>query len=307
MKKLVVLIAACVASTAAHAELVTKKGAKATLKVEYVFTSKGDYFSPSKDQKRKWEIRRAVQMNATYVADAPQPFGMMHANDPSQQRRVKEQEAKANALAGQMQPMMSDMMKIDADCKHDEKCIEAKVTAYANNMGKPTDVAQKQAAIDDLAHPGGPQYQLWRSTSQSGEYRISEISTFQVYEMTCTEAKACKRTVTTRGSGAIPDPPGRSVAGASMFEVDGSKRDLVLLLPVPLQPLPTETLVESSIANDSIKSSKGFAKPMLVKVEPITVTFKSDRVEASGSKTIPIPGNFEEGGMLTISWSLTTQ
>jgi hypothetical protein len=307
MKKLALLIGACALSASAHAELVAKKGTKATLRVEYIFSSSGSYFSPSKDQKRKWKLQRVVNLTATYAADAAQPFGVMHAKDPSQQTLIKEQETKVNAMAAQMQPMMGDMMKIAADCNNDEKCIEAKLSAYANKMGKPTDVPQKQAAIADLARPNAPEYQLWRSTGQSGLYTIREDSTFEVFDLTCPGDKYCKRKVTTKGDGPIPDPPGRSIAGASMFEVDGWKGDLVLQLPVPLQALPTETVVESNIAHDEVKSGKGFAKPMLVNVEPLTVKFKNDRVEASGTKRIPVEGKFEEGGLLTITWSLTTQ
>lgn len=308
MKKLAILFAVCAASTAAHAQLVTKKGAKATLHVEYVFKSAGWYVSPSKDQKRKWNIERVVSITATYAADAPQPFGMLHAKDPTQQKLIQEQKTKADALAGQMQPMMSDMVKIDAECKHDEKCIEARITAYANGMGKPTDVAEKQAAINELAHPNFPEYQLWRSTGQSGTYTIREDSMFEAFDQTCPGDKYCKRKVTTKGNGPIPDPPGgRSVAGASMFEVDGWKNDLVLQIPVALVPLPTERVVESNIAHDEVQSGKGFAKPMLVNSEPIKVTLKNDRVEASGQKTIPIEGKFEEGGALTITWKLFAQ
>jgi hypothetical protein len=200
------------------------------------------------------------------------------------------------------------MMAIVKQCNEDEKCISERVSQYANNMGKPTDTKEKQAAISDLATPGVPRFQLWRSTSQEGSYEINEQSELQVYEMTCTEAKVCKRSVSSKGSGAIPAPPGgRSVAGASMFEVDGWRNDLVLQLPVALQPLPTDTKVDSSIPNDTIKSAKGFAKPLVVNSKPITVKLKAGQLQSSGTETIKIPGEGIDGGTLTVTWSLAAQ
>ena len=309
MKKLAMLIAACAVSAGAHAELVKKKGTQATLQVEYLFKSSGGYFSPSKDQKRKWVVERRVSINATYAADAAQPFGMLHAKDPTQQKLIQEQKGKVEALAGQMAPMMGDVVRIDEECKHEQKCIEARVSAYANGMGKPKDVAkdvaEKQAAINEVAHPNFPEYQLWRSTAQPGTYSISEDITFERFDLTCPGDKYCKRYVLTKGAGPIPEPAGRSIAGASMFEVDGWKGDVMIQLPMPLQALPTETNVNTNIEHDEVKSGKGFAKPLLVNVEPIKVKFKADKIEASGQKIIPIEGKFEEGGTLTISWKLT--
>jgi hypothetical protein len=309
MKKLGLTIALIALSIpAAYADAIAKKGAKASLEVDYVFTSSGAYFSSSKDQKRKWNVKRVVHVTADYEADAGQPFGALHKNDKDQQQNIKNLQAKATATQAKMQPTMADMMKIVEQCKEDEACISKRVSDYGNNMQAPTDMNATREAINDMAQPGTPRFQLWRSKSQGGTYSITEEIEFKPFDLTCPGDKYCTRTTITKGGGAIPAPPGgRSVAGASMFEVDNRNSDLVLMLPVPLAALPTETNVTTNIAHDPNIGGKGFAKPLVVTVKPITVTLTNGQIGSSGTERIPIDGKFEEGGLLTISWSLKSK
>ena len=307
MKKLglSISILALALTGAAQATPIAKKGAKATLKVQYVFSSKGNYYSPSKDQKRDWLVRRMVDLTTVYEADTAQPFGALHQNDGAQKSMVQDLQAKSAKTQAKAQPMMADVMKIVQECHEDEACISKRVSEYGDKMPVPSDLKETSQDIKDMARPGMPRFQLWRSKSQSGTYSVGEQVDFQVFELTCTATKVCKRTTTTKGSGPIADPPGgRSTAGASMFEVDGWKGDIVIMLPVPLAPLATETTVQSSIANDPMKGGKGFAKPMMTNIKPITVSLPGDKVEASGSQSFKIDGNFEEGGLLTVNWSI---
>lgn len=70
--------------------------------------------------------------------------------------------------------------------------------------------------------------------AQSGTYSIDELLHFQVFEMTCNSTnKICRREETRKGGGPVPAPAGgQSTAGASMLEVNGSKKQLVVSLPV---------------------------------------------------------------------------
>ena len=182
----------------------------------------------------------------------------------------------------------------------DEACITKRVYAY----GTSTNLKPQQASLNDMAKPG-TRFQLWRSTSQSGSYQVTEHSEYQVYEMTCSDTRVCKRTTDTHGGGPIPGvADGRSAAGASMFEVDGVKKDIVLMLPVPVTPLPVDTRVATTIPDDDAKSARGFAKPILADARQIIVPLERDRIESSGTQTYRIDGEGIEGGTLTVTWSL---
>ena len=61
MKKLVMFLSGMALCAAAHAELLAPKGAKATLTVEYVFTSSGKYTTGKKEQIDTWNVRRVVE------------------------------------------------------------------------------------------------------------------------------------------------------------------------------------------------------------------------------------------------------
>jgi hypothetical protein len=151
-------------------------------------------------------------------------------------------------------------------------------------------------------------FQLWRLVSQSGSYQIQERTEKQVFEMTCTASRVCRRVTTTEGGGEIPAPAGgRSIGGASMFEVDGLNKDIVLMLPVALSPLETKTTIESTIPNDKSTGGKTFAKPIGMNAKPITVKIPGGRVSASGTQTIKIDGEGVDGGTLTINWSLAAK
>ena len=308
MKKTAILVALA-ACTTVHAELLLPKGSKAQLDVEYVYVSEGKYFSPSKDQKRNWKAKRIVSIRANYVADAIQPFGPLHAGDARQQQDIKNLQAKSTEVVAKQAPMAADMYRIAEECKYQDECIAQKVRAYADNMQKPTNVAETRAKITEMAQAGGPRFQLWQMVSQSGTYSIDNWEEFQIYEMTCTDSKVCKRTTTTKGGGPIPAPPGgRSIKGASMFEVDGQGKDVMLTLPGVLAPLQTKTLVDSSIPNDKTTGSAGSFLPIkLTNQKPITVKLTNNVVQASGQLIQQIDGDGMEGGRLTINWKLTVQ
>jgi hypothetical protein len=299
----------------AHAQLIVPKGTQAQLKVEYSFVSKGQYFSPSKDQRRNWDSSKTVRMTATYTADAPQPLGVLHAGDPKQKQDMATMQAAGERAQKALTPGMNDMMKLvqecgGADTPAQQACIEKKVSAYANTNRDQLNTTRQAVAPDmsTLGNAGkGANFQLWKLASQSGQYQVSEQVVFQVFELTCTDTKKCIRTTVKKGSGDIPSPPGASVAGASMFEVGASQKDLVLRLPVPLAPIPLEQDVSSTIAGDKSGKSQVTMPPWMAKaLTPMTIAIAGGALRGvSGTKIIDIPGPYEEGGKLTVSWSFT--
>lgn len=306
---------ACGAASAA--ELLVPKGAQGVMKVEYEFKSQGGYSAPSKNMEQKWSVNRRISLTAHYAADAPQPFGVLHAKDTRQQSDIRNLEAQAAKEKAKQEPMMNDMVAIAQACgmmnpnqtpeqaKAAEACVEKKVNSYADNMPAPTNVAQRQADISALAVAGGPRFQLWQMKSQTGSYFIEESHFKQIYEMTCTRAKACKRDETIKGGGDVPGPAnGRSSAGSSMFEVDSLNKDLILQLPMPLAPLKVTSTVETSIPNEKGGVKDGFAKPWTLPLsKPITVRIPGDLRSFTGMQEVKIPGDKAEAGILLVRWT----
>ncbi len=306
----------------AHADVLVPKGAKGTLTVEYVFTSAGKHTTGSKEQIDIWNVKRTVNLTTQFAADAPQAFGVLHQDDSKQKAEMATLQAKTTSAHKKLEPMQNDMMALAAKCgitmdgadvsaaeeKAQEACMEKAAAEYGNNMEMTPEI--KSAGADIAAAnkiASGTRFQLWRSTSMTGTYSIDETISKQVFEMTCTETRVCKRVVTSQGSGAIPAPPGgKSTAGASMLEVDSTGLDMMLNLPMPLAPLPITKTVTSSIMDDDTKGGPGFAGMWTTPAnKPITVTIPGDRKSMSGTKTITVPGNQAEGGTLTVNWRFT--
>jgi hypothetical protein len=304
------LLVACAAS--AHAELLAPKGAKGQLKVEYVFVSSGGSTAAAKDVITQWRVRRVIELTAQYAADAPGPVGTLHASDTS------EVQSRAKSAAKKLEPMVTDVYAVAAKCgvslangddvsPAQEACIEKGVAEYGNNMEMTPEIESARADIGAINQAmKSARYQLWQNTSQTGTYLVDEEHHRQVFEMTCTAAKACKRSDVRKGGGPIPAPPGnKSGAGFSMLEVDTVSKDMVIVLPVPLASLTYTQTVTTNIP-DERGSSKQQVAPVLLggDVQRITVSIPGG-MASSGTKTIPVKGNGAEGGTLTVNWQFT--
>jgi len=291
--------------SAAQAQLLMPKGATGTLKVEYVYTAVGKSGTENGGNIDEWKVRRQVAITANYVADPPQPIAALHKADATQQAAMDKQRTQTEAFVKAMQPSMQDMMKIVERCgEEDEECISKAVAEYGNSMDL-NDVKAKKQMAEGLTKPGAPRYQLWRLKSQSGTYLVDELTSHQVFEMTCTRTKVCKRTVTTKGGGDIPQTPDRSVEGASMIEVDSVNKDLVVMLPAALLPLKVESVVQTTIQDDDVHGGAGIAMPLTRNQDPMTFTIPGNELSASGSKTIKGTGTGAESGTLTVNWTFT--
>ncbi|HUQ09410.1 MAG TPA: hypothetical protein VM146_03775 [Steroidobacteraceae bacterium] len=298
-------------AASAHAELLAPKGAKGQLKVEYVFVSSGGYTAPAKDVITKWRVRRVVDITAQYAADAPAAVGTLHTGDTAGV------ESRTKNAAKKMEPMAMDMYAVAAKCgvslesgnditKAQEACIEKGVSDYGNNM-QMTDIESARADVAAVNETmKSKRFQLWQITSQSGTYQVDEEHHRQVFEMTCTAAKTCKRSDVRKGGGPIPTPPGaKSGAGFSLLEVDTVNKDMVIVLPVPLAPLSYTQTVTTNIP-DETGSTKQSVAPVLLggDMQRMTVSIPGG-VTSSGTQTIPVKGDGAEGGTLTVNWKFT--
>jgi hypothetical protein len=306
---------------AAHAEVIAPKGQKATLRVEYVYTSAGKYVTSSKDQKRDWNAKRTVTLTANYLAEAAQAMGALHKDDPKQQQQMAAMQSRVATTAKKMEPTMADMMAINEKCEREaalpndrqdeakfEACIGQAIMTY-----KMTD--QQQAAANEArqvangisAQMSAQRFQLWKLVSQDGQYAIDETYNRQVYEMTCTDVKVCKSSETRKGGGRIPSPAGKPGVGVSLLEVDAEKKDIVMMLPMPLAPLTFTRTLTTSIPDEKNATSNSDVMPIqwMMKAQQITVSIPADLRTVTGSKSYPIEGENEEKGALTVNWTFT--
>ena len=305
-------------AASAHAELLAPKAARAELKVEYVYTSAGSYIAPAKDMNNQWRVRRSVELTAQYSADAPQAMGTLHTSDPKQKADLANIEARTASAQRKLQPMAMDMMAIAASCgiamdgpdvsaaqeKAQEACVEKAVSDYGNNMEMTPDIKSAGADIAAVNKAmENKRFQLWTVTSQSGTYSIDEEHHKQVFELTCTQTKVCKRDDIRKGGGAITAPPGGKSGGVSMVEVDTVNKEMVLALPVPLMPLGYKQTVTTTIPDEQ-SSTKDTVMPvwMMNAAKPVTVSIPGGVVNMSGTKTIPVEGAGAERGTITVKW-----
>ena len=308
MKYLIaLLLAPCVAL--AQSPLLAKPGAQGTLTVEYLYSSRGNYVSPSKDQKRDWQVNRTVNITAQMQASPPQPIAAMHEAD--QQKQARELEKRAASIQKKAQPTMNDMMAIAERCGDNEDCITRAVTEYGMNMssGQVNDLKSIQTDVADMVGP--ERYQMWQLISQKGTYSLAETYHRQVYEMTCTDKTPCKSEEIRKGGGPLPLPPGaKAGVGAAMFEVDSTRKDMVIMLPVPLMALDYTRTLTTNLPDDDRKSgvSKGLAPNYLSRAsERFTVSIPAGTSSMSGTRTLKLNGDDGEGGTVTINWTFTRQ
>jgi hypothetical protein len=166
---------------------------------------------------------------------------------------------------------------------------------------------QGRAAIGKMATTN--RFQTWKQTSQTGTYRIDELINRQVFEMTCTETRVCKRTEVRLGAGSLTPPAGSKSTGASLLEVDSAKKDMMVMLPLPLGPLGYTQTVNTTIPEDEGGgTSKQTSSPWMLKAyQPAPAAIPGDFKKVSGSQSYKIDGDQAAGGTLTVNWAFTRQ
>ena len=307
MKHLLVFALGVVASSAAYAELIVPQGTKARLQVTYQFKSVGKFVSPAKDVRSDWNALRVVEISADYVAGPPQAFGGLHQDDSKQKQDLDALQGSIQNLHTTLAPTMQDMMKIAERCDEDEECITREISNYGKQMDKSTVQAGKQegATVSKLAT--APRFQSWQLTSQTGTYRIDEVVNTQVFEMTCTETKVCKRTETRKGGGSImPGGTGKPPTGSSMLEVDSFNKDMMAMLPLPLAQLAYTETVTTTMIDDEGGTRQQVSPPWMMKLQQAPpVRIGGDLKTVSGSQSIEVAGEKADGGTLTVNWTFT--
>jgi len=295
------LLVSIVAPT--QAQLLVPKGTKATLEVEYLYTAVGKSGRPDgTDTLDEWKVRRVVNVIAHYVAEEPLAIGVLHKPDATQQAAMETKVAQTQAFGNKMAPTVADMMQIAERCGEDEACLEQAIVDYGNKMD-PKEMQARKAEGEAIFKPEAPRYQLWNLKSQSGTYEVDEFTSRQVFELTCTRTQVCKRTVTSRGKGAIPAPPAGSVESASLLEVDSVKKDLSAKMPMPLRELKVESSVQTTIPDDEYKVDANEAMRMFKKAETLIMAIPGGAFPASGTTTIKSTGHGGESGTLTVKWT----
>ena len=299
-------------AAAAQSPLMTPPGTKGTLTVEYQYTATGSYVAPAKDRNNDWNVRRTVNITAQMTASGPQPLSALRQDEESKMK-VKDMEARAVSAGKKAEPTMQDMMKIAERCGEDEACVTKAVSEYGMNMSaaQKGDLNSAKADMMGAMGSGAMRYQMWQLESQRGTYVLDEVYHKQVFELTCTVKSPCKREETRKGGGELTLPPGaKAGSGFSLLEVDTSRKDMVVVLPVPLMPLAYTRNLVTNLPDDDEKSgaSKGLSPNYLAAAaKQFIVKIPGDLRSVSGTQTIKLTGNEGEGGTVVAKWQFTRQ
>lgn len=310
------------------AEPFASPGAKALLTVDYLYDSTGRKSSQGMYDPYEWRVKRNLTLEAQLAAQAPTAMPTVQAIDGAQMAQLHGKQAKAQSVATQMAPMQMDIQKIMARCGENEACISREVQKMGAAMAQdPKQMAAMNAAKKDaqsLASPGAMRYQAWRPTAQKGTYVIEELVKVSVTDPICTSKPRhrCIREETRMGSGDVPVPADArskgnagAAAGISAVELDAEKGALTIGLPVPLAMLPyTETITsdepdgtyDTPIPKGSRKRENFFRVSAsgsgFMHDKPFTVALKGGWRDQAGEQTVKLPGEFGNGGTLTVRW-----
>jgi len=306
-------------------------GAKATLGVDYVYESTGKKRSEGMYDPYEWRTKRSMSLVAELVAQPATAMPTVQAIDAAQMAELQGKSAKAQAISGQMAPMVADAQKAIAKCGSDEACITHEAMKMAAAMqGSPQMAAAMNAKKDaqELGKPGAMRYQAWRPTAQRGTYAIDETVHISVTDPICTSKPRhrCTRAELRNGAGEIPVPAEATsrqnkgaAAGISAVEVDAGKNSITVGLPVPLSMLPyTETITtdEPAGTHDTPTPRGPQPKQLLFRVstagsgiqsQPFTVPLRGGWRSQSGEQVINLKGDFADGGTLKVSWRFAVQ
>jgi hypothetical protein len=315
---------ALAAAGASAADSFAPTGAKATLSVEFVYESAGK--KQDKYDLHEWKVSRTISAAAELVAQAPQPLPAMHKPDAQQMADLGAKQAKGQAAAAKMAPLMDSVEKIMAKCGDNEACITRETQKLGFGMAGTPQMDTAMSAVADIeaaSKPGAPRYQVWRATTLKGSYAIDETTHIVHADSICVALprQRCTRDEVRKGAGAMPLPPEAAknpklLAGSASFEVDVVKNTLTLALPGPLWPLGyTETITTDEPAGThSVPTPKGpQPRSMVFRVgdsgaastgKPWTVPLQGGWRSQSGEQVVMLTGNAGEGGKLTVRWRL---
>ncbi|MCA0174875.1 MAG: hypothetical protein LCH73_01085 [Proteobacteria bacterium] len=308
---------AAAAAPALAAPAFAPTGAPAVLTVEYSYVADGK--TQTKYDLHEWRVRRSATLEARLAAKAPTSLPAMHSLDAGQKADMASKQARGQAAAKDMAPMMASAEQVMAQCGEDEACIEREVRKMGAAMaGTPQLDKARQTASEarSLGDAGPLRYQYFQGVSQKGRYAIEERIHMLHGDPICRALPGarCTHDVSRQGSGEVkPAPeakPGASPTTA-MLEFDRQQNTLRLNLPIPLNVLAyTETVTtDEPTGTHEVPAPKGpqprslafpKAQPDMLSV-PLQGAWRSQR----GEQRIPTKGEGGEGGVLTVRWTLT--
>lgn len=306
MKTLIVFLSGMTVCGAAYADLLTPKGARGTLSVQYEYSATGkkaDKYEPA-----EWRVVRTINMVVPMKAEPPLPGSTLRPMDAEQSADLATKQAAVKNLNTTMAPTMADMMKIAERCDENEACIEKAIKDYSKTMDMATiDSAKADAAV--ASKMGAPRYQLWQPVSQKGTYVIDESYRSQTSDPLCLgkPKQRCSREETRKGGGEIPPPPGAKDTSAALLEFDSEKKEVLIKLPIPLSALIYSIQVTSDFPDEKSGTSSGILPAMFGQQKSITAVIPGDLRPASGTQTFKIDGAAGEGGTLIVKWQFALQ
>ncbi len=292
----------------AQAQFVAK-GSKGTLTVTYEYSDigkKADKYEPA-----EWRVKRSLTMVSQLSAEPPQALSQVRPIEAAQMASIEKKQAKVAVIHKKMEPTMNDMMNIAEHCGEDEACIEKAIVDYASKMD-PAQVQTVQSMKGDVAEMSkvdGPRYQIWRPTSETGSYSLDEFYRSKIADPGCFDKPGgvCGREETRKGAGALKRHAAAKGAFTAQLEFDTVKKDIYIVLPVPLMSgLDYSRQFTSNYSDEKSGVSQGtLSFPGIV--PPITAAIAADARNASGTQAIKLTGKQGENGTLTIKWQFVRQ
>jgi hypothetical protein len=317
------VLSLAIAAPAGAADVFASPGAKATLTVDYIYSSSGSKSSSLYDP-YQGRVARNVKLIAELVAQPATAMPTVQPMDATQMAGLKDKAEKVQAVSNDMAPMMADAQAIMEKCGDDEECVTREVMKMGAGMQE-KDVSKAKKGVEELSKQDAPRYQAWRATSQKGTYSIDETVHISNKDPICQSRprQRCTRDEVRKGAGEVPPPPGRkksndAAAGIGAVELDSAKNTVTLALPVPLALLPyTETITtDEPEGTHDTPTPKGPQKKLHgfrvsntgpTHEKPLTVPLKGGWRSQSGEEVINLEGENGEAGKLTIRWSFVAQ
>jgi hypothetical protein len=305
MRAAIALSIGLLASGTAQADLLVGKGAKATLNVQYEYSAVGK--NASKDDPSEWRVRRTVNMVVQLSAEEPLALSGLRKMDADQNASLARKQTKIAAVQKKMEPTMNDMMKIAERCGEDEACIEKAIVAYSSTMNT-SDVEAVKGDVASVMKQDAPRYQMWVPGAEKGTYSIDEAYRAKTSDPLCSgkPKNQCSREETRKGAGNVPVLPGAKDAYTTRLEIDSEKKEIYIMLPVPLMGLGYAKQVTSDFPDEKSGTSQGDAR-FPGQLKPMTAAIAGDLRNASGTQTIKLNGAEGEGGTLTVKWQFALQ
>ena len=305
MKTAIAVSIGLLASHAAHAQLLVAKGTKATLTVSYEYSAigkKADKYDPA-----EWRVLRKLNMVVPMTAEPEQALSQVRPIEAGQMASIEKKQAQVAGIQKKMQPTMDEMMKVAEECGDNEACIEKAIIAYSQTVD-PTQVQSLKGDVSEAMKQDGPRYQSWLPRSETGTFLIDEEYRSKVFDPGCHDKpnSQCSREETRKGSGELPRPPGSQGAYTTRLDVDTLRKDIYIVLPVPLVGLGYTKQVTSNMADEKSGSSAASAS-LPGKLPPVTAVIPGALRNVSGTQTIKMNGAAGEGGTLTIKRQIALQ